>query len=174
MKLSAEEARRIFDYNPETGELFWKVQLTPLSRVRPGSIAGCVRSNGWGKNYRIVEVLGTKYRAHNLIWLIVTGKLPDELIDHIDGGGMNNAWVNLREVTRHENHLNRRRVSTNTSGVVGVCWDKTCKRFVAIIHKQGKRCYLGKFEVFEEAVAVRKAAEILYGYHPNHGSDRPL
>jgi hypothetical protein len=28
---------------------------------------------------------------------------------------------------------------------------------------------LGSFSGFEEAVAARKAAEVLYGFHTNHG-----
>lgn len=174
MEMTAEEARRLFEYNPETGELFWRVQRTPQSRMRPGSVAGTARSNGCGKHYRIVEVMGIQYRAQYLIWLIVTGKLPDEQIDHIDGDGMNNAWVNLRDVTRYENRLNLRRMSSNTSGATGVFWDEPRECFVAYIYKHRKKYHLGSFTSFEEALAVRKAAEVELGFHPNHGTDRPL
>jgi len=33
----------------------------------------------------------------------------------------------------------------------------------------GKTIHLGRFDKFEDAVAARKAADIKYGFHPNHG-----
>jgi hypothetical protein len=171
MELTAEEARRILDYNPETGDLVWKIRL---SRVKPGDIAGCARGNGVGKNYRAVRVQREAYLAHRLVWLIVTGEWPVGHIDHHDGDGMNNAWVNLRDVTRQENCKNVRRRIDNTAGATGVSWDQSRNRFSAYIGVDRKVRKLGRFKTFEEAVVARKAAEIEYGYHPNHGQDRPL
>ena len=47
----------------------------------------------------------------------------------------------------------------NTSGVPGVDWLPFQRRWRASICFKGKRYYLGKFSVFEDAVNARKAAE---------------
>ena len=47
----------------------------------------------------------------------------------------------------------------NTSGVPGVDWLSSRKRWRASICFKGQRYYLGKYKNFEDAVAARKAAE---------------
>ena len=39
---------------------------------------------------------------------MVTGKDPDQVIDHIDNNPLNNDISNLRDVTQRENLLNRK------------------------------------------------------------------
>lgn len=46
-----------------------------------------------------------RYKAHRVIWKIMTGDDP-AVIDHADGNPLNNAWVNLREVSLAENARN--------------------------------------------------------------------
>lgn len=54
----------------------------------------------------------------------------------------------------------------NTSGVSGVSYRKGNQKWqVRIADDQ----HVGYFQTFNEAVAARKAAEKLHGYHPNHG-----
>lgn len=48
---------------------------------------------------------------------------------------------------------------SNISGVVGVNWDKSRNKWQASIRYKGKRYNLGRFDSFNEAVQVRKAAE---------------
>lgn len=55
--------------------------------------------------------------------------------------------------------LNPKLRSTNTSGVTGVCYDKTRDRWEAEITFQGKRYRLGRYKEKEDAVKVRKEAE---------------
>jgi hypothetical protein len=40
---------------------------------------------------------------------------------------------------------------------------------MAQIYVDKKNKYLGISDTLEEAAIVRKSAEFLYGYHPNHG-----
>ena len=57
-----------------------------------------------------------------------------------------------------ENTYNKELCSTNTSGVTGVSWDKLRNKWIAHI----KRKNLGRFNTKEEAIKVRKQAEIEY------------
>lgn len=47
----------------------------------------------------------------------------------------------------------------NTSGVPGVEWMESCQRWRATIGFKGKRIYLGRFKVLEDAIRARKEAE---------------
>jgi len=95
-------------------------------------------------------------------------------LDHIDGNGKNNKWSNLRCVTPLENNRNLRKASNNTSGFTGVCWHEPTKKWQARIVVNKKTKSLGLYLSVEEAAIVRKNAEAMLGFHPNHGSDRPL
>ncbi len=59
----------------------------------------------------------------------------------------------------------------NTSGVTGVTWDKSNNRWIAQIVIDGRHKKLGRFTDFSKAVDARKNAEVLYGFHKNHGKD---
>jgi len=111
---------------------------------------------------------GVYYLAHRVIWKIVTGEDPDE-IDHIDGDRLNNALVNLRNVSRSENAKNLPMQTSNTSGIVGVY--QKGKSWAAHIGAGGTTLHLGTFETRREAIAARKAADVAYGYHANHGRE---
>ena len=50
-------------------------------------------------------------------------------------------------------------IRTNTSGVIGVCWDNVKNKWVAQIDFQGEHIYLGRFLNKEDAIKARKEAE---------------
>jgi len=85
-------------------------------------------------------------------------------IDHIDGDRTNNAWANLREVTRSQNSMNARLRNTNTSGVKGVYWHKGANKWMATIKVNEESHYLGLFASLDKANAIRqKAARKFHG-----------
>ncbi len=90
-------------------------------------------------------------------------------IDHINGDRGDNRISNLRVVTSTENNRNKAINKNNTSGVTGVTWSKSRRKWIAQIHigKIGKA--LGGFDRVEDAIAARKNAETRYGFHENHG-----
>lgn len=116
-------------------------------------------------------IFGKTVLAHRVIWKLVHGEEP-RTIDHINGDPKDNRIENLRSVAQVDNCRNGRMRKTNISGVTGVRWDARIKRWVARINVGMRGQYLGVFVHLNEAVAARKAAEIKYGYHANHGQRR--
>jgi hypothetical protein len=55
-----------------------------------------------------------------------------------------------------------------------VAWYKPRSRWQAYINAKGVRIGLGTFRRIEDAIAARAAAEVEYGYHPNHGRPQPV
>jgi len=166
--ITQERLKEVLHYCPETGQFLW------LKGQRRGKVAGSVkRQRVTGKSYRHLKVYGREYLEHRLAFLYTTGDLPEHEVDHIDGNGLNNSWPNLRAVTGRENHRNKRKPANNTSGVVGVCWHEHSGKWLAQIGRGGRK-NLGLFHNKEDAIAARKAAEVFYGFHENHGTERPL
>jgi hypothetical protein len=166
--------KEILHYNPKTGVFTWKIRTS--KRIRIGYEAGCIahRKATGGKKYRLIKADGALYLAHRLAWLYVYGEFPPHEIDHIDGNGINNKLINLRSVTRVENSKNVRLRSDNTSGFVGVHWDRFRSKWVAYINAKGKLHHLGYYEEIIDAAAARMRANKKYSFHANHGQNRPL
>lgn len=72
------------------------------------------------QGYRVVKVnvLGRRFSfaEHVIIWTLANGRLPKEVVDHIDGDNSNNRPDNLREATYRENTLNSRRKKLGLKG----------------------------------------------------------
>lgn len=165
MNIPYSELRDLFKYNPDTGELFWN--KTVNSRAKKGKAIDNISPNG----YIQFQYKGKKYYAHRVIYYMCYGEFPEEFIDHIDGNRANNKRDNLRQVSKLDNHKNMKKPITNTSGIIGVCWREDRKRWVAQIKVEQKAINLGHFAEFSDAVNARKNAEVLYGFHENHGRD---
>lgn len=91
--------------------------------------------------------------------------LPDSImVDHISRETLDNRRCNIREADSSLNNRNRRKRSDNTSGITGVCWHKASRKWQARIYFNKKQIELGIFTDLDEAIAVRKAAEVENGY----------
>lgn len=152
--LTATRVREVLDYDTETGDFRWKVNLG--RRIKAGGAAGSVDARG----YRHIGIDGTKYLAHRLAWLHVQGVWPVEQIDHRNGIPGDNRLVNLREATHAENMQNLRPFrKTNTSGVTGASRHGSAHRWAARIRFNGRCVHLGHFDTAEEASAAYIAAK---------------
>jgi hypothetical protein len=149
--ITAERAREVFNYEPLTGVLLWRISTG--KRVHVGDEAGHI-----SEGYRRVNIDGRSYRAHNIIWLIMTGKWPLRIIDHRDLDGTNNVWLNLRQASESQNCQNRRRFKNNTSGEKGI--DSIFGLWRARIQINGLPVYLGLFEERPAAIAAYRAAAL--------------
>lgn len=82
-------------------------------------------------------------------------------LDRIDVNGdycpENCRWADLSTQI-----YNQRKSKSNTSGVVGVHWDKRTEKWMAFITCNKERIFLGLFEIFEDACQARADAEIKY------------
>lgn len=145
-------------------DLRWK---TPSSnRVKRGDIVGFIDDKG----YRATTIDSVKTKVHRVVWEMHNGKIPNGMmIDHINHNRIDNRIDNLRVVRCIDNKRNSTMQSNNTTGITGVYWCKTYKKWKAAIGVNGKQVSLGYFDNFNDAVNRRKKAEKLYGFHDNHG-----
>jgi HNH endonuclease/AP2 domain len=146
------ELRWFLEYNPETGEFFWKIS----SRGNHvGDLAGSVYPNG----YRYIQIEGLDYRAGRLAWFFVTGEDPVEFIDHINKNRDDNRFSNLRKSTNSQNQANAL-WSTNTSGIKGVSWQSSRSKWIAVITINGIAKNLGRYDSIVDAAKAYRAAAI--------------
>lgn len=158
-------------YDPLTGAFSW---LVSRPGITAGNIAGHHLKNSTGKTYCVICIKRKRFMAHRLAWLFMKGSWPPHEIDHINGDGVDNRWINLRSVTSSENKMNARKREDNKSGITGVIWNTETNRWKSYIGINGKHNHLCYSKDFFEACCARKSAENQYGFHPNHGSSRPL
>jgi len=165
-----EELRRLFDYDPETGVVTRKVAVNN-NKAKKGDFVTSKDIKG----YLRVTISGKRVKLHRVCYALYHGHDPYPMqCDHVNHDRTDNRICNLRLVTNQENQKNRSKIKSNTSGVCGVCFHKTLKKWHAYIAANGKREHLGTFTNKADAIAARKAAEIKYGYHENHGgTDQP-
>lgn len=162
--MKTEELKEVLDYCPTTGVFTWKVKTSV--RTAAGAHANATRPNG----YVYISIKYTSYMAHRLAFLFMTGAFPKHHVDHINGIRNDNSWANLREVTQQENSRNSAKSIRNKSGVPGVFWYAPTQKWQVHITVAGtKKKHLGYYTDYDEAVSVRKAAEMAHEYHPNHG-----
>ena len=167
--LNQKRLKELLQYDLDTGVFTWKVRAATNTKI--GSEAGSVVKDT-RTYYRFIMISNKSYYAHRLAWLYVHGKWPKNQIDHEDGNGLHNWIKNLRDVTNRENSMNSRMFSNNTSGFSGVSYHKRDGNWRAYISVDSKQKHLGNFDNIDEAVSARKAAEVKYGFHPNHGQAR--
>ena len=149
----------------KSGLFTWKIASS--ARVEIGSIAGTKV-----KGYIHIKINKKIYKAHRLAWLYVHGEYPNHHIDHKNHKKDDNRFKNLRDITHQENMKNTSKRKSNTSGVVGVSWNKQRNKWCASIRVDGKNTHLGYFANKKDAVRTRKDAEVQHGYHKNHGKGK--
>ena len=162
--LSQEELKSQIHYCPDTG-VFSRIARPRGSNAPMGPITTSVIKQG----YLRIRVLSKKYMAHRLAFLYMTGDIPDQ-VDHIDHNRSNNKWDNLTAATNASNSKNRTLRDTNNTGITGIIWSTSRNRYVVRITHMYKQYWLGQFKTLEEAIAARKAGDIKYGFHLNHGA----
>lgn len=132
-------------YEPSTGIFRWNVSAPGITK---GAIAGTMTSSG----YRQIKLGHVPYRAHRLAWFLTHGQWPDGEVDHINGDKVDNRLDNLRVVDRAGNSQNQRAAHRdNSSGFLGVTWNKQHCRWQAKLQVNKKMHHVGYFDAPEVA-----------------------
>lgn len=99
---------------------------------------------------------------------------PDDMqVDHINHVRDDNRLCNIRLVDNTINSRNASIGKNNTTGVCGVYVDKRrVKKYCAEIKVNKVKRFLGYFDTLDEAAAARREAELKYGFHSNHGTNK--
>lgn len=164
---SQEVLRDFFEYNGETGDLIWRARpreyfansraCSVWNARYSGSVSGSMGPIG----YRQLALNNDTFLAHRVVWKFHHGYCP-EFIDHVNGIRNDNRIENLRPATHQENSRNSKIRADNSSGIVGVVWDKRDQRWVARIVISGRNLALGSFVDIDAAAAARQSAEIKF------------
>ena len=98
---------------------------------------------------------------------------PGEVVDHINGNGLDNRRANLRLCTPAENGANAKLSRRSTTGVKGVHYEEFTKKYRAEICRNRKKYRLGRYDTLNEAAEARRKAEIaLFGEFSRRTADR--
>ena len=175
--IDAASLAEVLEYIPETGVIFFRHRADRWFSSPAQAIAWNARWAGEvalqsvdADGYFFGSVFGRLYKAHRVAFALHTGEWPKFQIDHINGRRQDNRICNLRDVPAAVNQRNKARTRLNTSGVSGVTFCPRKQRWrVRARMPGGAKKSFGSYASIEEATAVRKAAEVAFGYHENHG-----
>lgn len=152
-----ERLHELFSYEPNTGCLRWRISR---GKASAGSFAGSRTDDG----YLRIGINGIYFYAHRIIWSIMTGSDPGDLVDHRDTDKSNDAWENLRLATDAQNNQNRGSDKRNASGVKGITWNSFYGKWQAQIWANKKKVDFGRFDTVEDAAkAIAGKREELHG-----------
>jgi hypothetical protein len=165
-----EYLQECFEYNADTGELFWKIRplyhfynnKTEMKRWNSryaGKIAGRLNKEN---EYMELNIEGKIYKVHRIIWKLLKKEEPPRIIDHIDCNRSNNKIENLRKASKSENNVNVIKSTNNKWGFTGVQYDNRKNKFLATIRYKNKTYFLGYYTTAEEASLVyqKKSLEL--------------
>lgn len=143
----------LISYDKETGVFAWKDRAD-----RPSYFAN--RSPGTvGANGRVyIGVDGARYLAHRLAWFYVTGRWPNANIVMKNGDYQDLRFDNLKKESQSETSRKSSTRQAPTSGVRGVHWVASKKKWRAEITVNYNNHFLGYFKNKEMAVKAYKAA----------------
>lgn len=158
---TCEDLLKTFIYNKDDGLLYRK--------KNPGRAVGteCYRTSSDGTKVpstKTVWYKGKVYGIHRVIWCMVHGYFPENMIDHINRNPFDNMISNLREVSSTCNVRNSSVLSKSRTGVKGVV-PSGKRSFKVSITVHGKPSCIFHTKDFYEAVAVRFAAEQCLDWH---------
>jgi len=151
-------------------EKAWKNREEMLKDINPDPENGIVRSRRTGESMGSINKVtgyvtigkwanGKKYgiKRSNIIWWSKHQKMPSAKmhIDHIDGDKTNDRIENLQILTNQQNLAKRKKSTKGSSKYMGVQFDKTMKKFRALVEKWGKKYHFGSYEDEKQAAIAR-------------------
>lgn len=149
------EIATVFLYDSSTAEKIGEfiIDLEDLEKIR---------YKKWRQSYGHIVTGSGKNQPRLTHILMGLNKEDGKVVDHIDGNPYNNRKSNLRVCTQGENTLNKHYMSRNTSGVIGVSYDRRKdrrKKWVSEIRFKDRKFHLGTYLYIEEAAYARYVAQ---------------
>lgn len=161
--LSERSLERINAFNSSMGREHHNETKSRLYHIWIGIKARCLRKASTSyKNYGARGITICREWLDSFAtfqeWALSNGYSDELSIDrvNVDEGY---SPENCRWVSKSVQSFNIRMPARNTSGHVGVSWNKQTNKWVAYISKNNKLHPLGSFNSFDDAVAAREAAE---------------
>jgi len=137
--LTQKELQQWVTYDPLTGYFHYTKEARP----------GCPRvAVDLADGYVGVRIKGYTYQAARLALLYMTGKWPEEVVDHIDRDKKNNKFINLRPATQKQNAQNN---VAQSQFPLGVTSHSAGKVWYAGITNDGIYKHLGAYKTVDEA-----------------------
>lgn len=151
--LTQARLKELLHYDHETGVFTW---LAAGGSAHINDIAGSLSGTGYSR----IKISKREYLSHRLAWFYMTGEWPSAEIDHVNLDKADNRWANLREATPSQNHANKGRLATNTSGFKGITRHRA--KWKAAIEVHGRSFHLGVFDTPDAAHAAYAGAAKKY------------
>lgn len=162
--ITPELLRQLIYLDVATGNLFWKERPVEFfsgeayarswnTRYANKQLYLQKNSNG----YLVVCLFARPLLAHRVVFAIHHGFLP-QTVDHINQDRSDNRPSNLRAASYAENNRNTGRSSANTSGIKGVHWCKSRRKWKSVIWLNKRPIYLGAFDDKQTAAAAYEKA----------------
>ena len=142
-----------------------KVYSMKGNRILPQHLTGKYYKQGRGyPSVYIREAKGAR-KVHRMVAEAFLEDWDKALqVDHIDGNGLNNQKVNMRECSTQENSFNQKRRKNTTSKFKGVSWYKRRSVWEAYIHIDYSKKKIGYFDSeLDAAIAYNVAAVEHFG-----------
>jgi hypothetical protein len=79
-------------------------------------------------------------------------------VDHISGDKLDNRKCNLRICNRQQNAMNMKSHKDSFTGYKGVSFDKNRKKYKVEICFKGKRIFVGRYYLLDDAIEAYKTA----------------
>lgn len=133
----------------------------PEYQAYKNMIARCYKKR-WNRWYKNIKVCDAWLRSFDEFYKYV-GKRPSKLhsIDRIDST-KNYEPGNVRWAKKSTQSQNTKNYCTNKTGVRGVSWSKTKKKWRAHISVKNKSMHLGYFEKIQDAEKARQKAQKIH------------
>lgn len=152
--LKKAELKKLFNYDPD-GFLIWKKQPH-----RRGDLVG--KRAGWTRPLpsprRHIQIGKKLYYEHRLIFAWHFGFYPKQ-IDHINRNPIDNRIENLRPASASQNLANSKTSKRNISGIKGVHFCKTSKKWIVRLWYKRKLRLNKSFKSLRDAFEERQKAE---------------
>src|SRR6266403_693647 len=133
-----------FHYDEISCDLLWK------NGRNEGQFVGSIFVAQHDKLYWRTTIGGRNIFNRRIAWFIKTQNCPEK-IDHWNGDGLDNAWLNLREATQAQNFANNGNLIRGVDQFLNGKWR-------AKITSDRQQIHLGMFETKEEALETYKQA----------------